>query len=294
MKFLSGAILLVIIGAVWSASSFIKSTQLNQLVNSGKIPYGPIPNFVENSYAYDGLHSAFNYKLELKRSDEFTKIEFENLILDSLDPLAKQNFKKYLSATLDLSVDYQIDPFWIISVMMVESGFDFKAQSHKNARGLMQIRPDTASHLYQLMSKKVSEERIHKNLHHPSENVEVGIFYLKKLLQNFRMNYQLATIAYNIGPNKLKKLLAAKEIDTVNFSYLVKVQESYKVLTKNFAYELKQRLPPFEMTYVVRDQGRLLEERLLKLYTAVPSSLISNIALSSENLARLSSHSLPF
>lgn len=294
MKLLKGAILLVLVGALWSTSSLVKTHRLNQLVASGKIPYGPIPNAIENYYSYDGLHSAFNSNLELKRANEFTKIEFENLILNSLDPVAKQNFQKYLLPTLNLSVDYQIDPFWIISVMMVESGFDFKAQSHKNARGLMQIRPDTASHLYQLMRKKVSEDGLHANLHRPSENIEVGVFYLKKLLQNFRLNYHLATIAYNVGPNKLKSLLDDDEIDTVNFSYLVKVQDSYNDLTKNFAQELKKRPYPFEMTYVVQDQGRSLEEHLLKLYTAALPSLGRDFLLSSENLVHNSSHSLPF
>jgi soluble lytic murein transglycosylase len=158
----------------------------------------------------------------------------------------------------------------------------------------MQIRPDTASHLYQLMRKKVSESHLNTNLHRPSENIEVGVFYLKKLLQNFRMNYRLATIAYNVGPNKLKNLLNANEIDTVNFSYLVKVQESYKDLTKNFALELKKRPRPFEMTYVVLGQGRILEDRLLKLYTAALPSLEGDLLLSSENLAHDSTHSLPF
>jgi soluble lytic murein transglycosylase len=294
MKFLKGALLLILVGALWSTSSLVKSYRLNQLVANGKIPYGPIPNTIDNYYSYNGLPSAFNSNLELKRSDEFSKAEFEKLILNSLDPVAKQNFQKYLLATLDLSVDYQIDPFWIISVMMVESGFDFKAQSHRNARGLMQIRPDTASHLYQLMRKKVSESHLNTNLHRPSENIEVGVFYLKKLLQNFRMNYRLATIAYNVGPNKLKNLLNANEIDTVNFSYLVKVQESYKDLTKNFALELKKRPRPFEMTYVVLGQGRILEDRLLKLYTAALPSLEGDLLLSSENLAHDSTHSLPF
>ncbi|MDD4973179.1 MAG: lytic transglycosylase domain-containing protein [Bacteriovorax sp.] len=294
MKFLKGALLLLLVGALWSTSSWLKSYRLNHLVANGKIPYGPIPNIIENYYSYDGLQSAFNSNLELKRADEFTKKEFENLILDSLDPVAKQNFQKYLLATLDLSVDYQIDPFWIISVMMVESGFDFRAKSHRNARGLMQIRPDTASHLYQLMRKKVSDAHLNANLHHPSENIEVGIFYLKKLLQNFRMNYRLATIAYNIGPNKLKNLLDANDIDTVNFSYLVKVQESYKDLSKNFAQELKKRPRPFEMTYVVLGQGRILEDRLLKLYTAALPFVEGDFLLSSENLAHVSSHSLSF
>lgn len=294
MKFLKGALLLVLVGTLWSTSSLVKADRLNQLVASGKIPYGPIPDVSDKYYSYDGLQSAFNSKLALKRADEFTKVEFENLILDSLDPVARLNFQKYLSPTLELSVDYQIDPFWIISVMMVESGFDFKAHSLKNARGLMQIRPDTASHLYQLMRKKVTDARIHSNLHRPSENIEVGIFYLKKLLHNFRIDYRLATIAYNVGPNKLKNLINAKEIDTVKFSYLVKVQESYNVLTKNFAQELKNHLSPFEMTYIVRGQGRLLEERLLGLYTVAPFALESDIVLSSENLAAQYPQSLSF
>jgi soluble lytic murein transglycosylase len=294
MKILKGALILILVGVLWSTSSLVKTHRLNQLVASGKIPYGPIPNAVDNYYSYNGLNSAFNSNLELKRADEFSKVEFEKIILDSLDPVAKQNFQKYLLPTLDLSVDYQIDPFWIISVMMVESGFNFKAQSHKNAHGLMQIRPDTASHLYQLMNKKVSADGLYTNLQHPSENIEVGIFYLKKLLQNFRMNYRLATIAYNVGPNKLKNLLDADEIDTVNFSYLAKIQDSYKDLTKNFVQELKKRPRPFEMTYVVSGQGRILEERLLKLYTLALPSCEGAFLLSSENLVHISSHSLPF
>ena len=286
-------LLLVLIGAVWSASSLMKSNRLDQLVASGKIPYGPIPNRTDNYYSYNGLHSAFNSSVSLKRSDEFTKAEFENIILESLDVIPRQNFEKYLTKTLDLSVDYQIDPFWIISVMMVESGFDLQAKSQKNAHGLMQIRPDTASHLYQLMGKKVSVERVHNNLYHPSENIEVGIFYLKKLLQNFRMNYSLATIAYNLGPNKLKNLLHAG-INTAHFSYLIKVQNCYKNLTRNFALELKKHPYPFELTYVVRDQGHFLDEQVLRLYTAKILAIKSDILLSSENLIPVFSHSLPF
>lgn len=294
MKFLKGALLLVLVGILWSTSSIVKSHRLNQLVADGKIPYGPIPSTLENYYSYNGLHSAFNPKIELKRAEEFSKVEFENLILDSLDPSEKQNFQKFLSSTLNLSVDYQIDPFWIISVMMVESRFDNQAKSNKNARGLMQITPDTASHLYQLMRKKVSDDHLHKNLHHPSENIEVGIFYLKKLLHNFRYNYQLATIAYNVGPNKLRNLLDEEDIDTTNFSYFLKVEDSYNNLTKNFSNQLAKRLRPFELTYVVSGQGKELEERLLKLFTIAPFSVGSDILLSSENLVTISVNSSAF
>ena len=294
MKFLKGVMLLALVGALWSTSTLVKTLRLNQLVASGKIPYGPLPNAVDDYYSYNGLPLAFNPKIELNRADEFTKVEFENLILDSLDPVDRQNFEKYLTPTLNLSVDYQIDPFWIISVMMVESGFDYKAKSNKNARGLMQITPDTASHLYQLMRKKVSENNFNTNLNHPTENVEVGIFYLKKLLHNFRFNYRLATIAYNVGPNKLRNLLDEEDIDTANFAYFLKVEESYNDLTKNYSKQLSKRLRPFEMTYVVRGQGRILEENLLKLYTIALPSIREDLLLSSENLASLSSNTSAF
>ncbi|MGZ3808749.1 MAG: lytic transglycosylase domain-containing protein [Bacteriovorax sp.] len=251
-----------------------------------------MPDSNRDYYSYDGLHAAFDSKLDLKRSDEFSKKEFEEIVLNSLDPIAKQNFEKFISSTLSLSEDYQMDPFWIISIMMVESRFELRAQSSKNARGLMQIRPDTAEHLYQLMGKKVSEEQLHLNLHHPVENIEMGVFYLKKLLQNFRLNYQYATIAYNVGPNKLKDLLILDDIDTVNFSYLVKVQEKYKDLTKSFSTALKKRPHPYELTYVVRGQGRGIEDRLLNFYMSAP--LNSKYLLSSENLHRNPVQTLAF
>ncbi len=294
MKLIKVVLLFALVGGLWSTSEVIKTYRLNQLVANGKIPYGPIPDFSRNYYSYDSLHGAFDSKLELKRSDEFTKKEFEELILKSLDPLARENFEKYLKPTLSLSEEYQMDPFWIISVMMVESGFDLKAQSNRNARGLMQIRPDTAEHLYSLMGKKTNNDQIHLDLHQPAENIEMGVFYLKKLLQNFRLDYHLATIAYNVGPNKLKELIVFDDIDTVNFSYLVKVRETYKDLSKKFLSELKNHPKPYETTYVIRGQGRLLEESLLKLYTSALPSLKADLLLSSENLDQNPKHSLAF
>ena len=294
MKVFKGVLLLVVIGLVWSTAVRIKAHRLNNLVESGKIPYGPLPLFVQDYYSYDGLYAAFNPKVDLKRSSEFSKSEFENMVLNSLDGDARINLKHHLSSTLNLSVDYQMDPFWIISIMMVESRFNPTAQSHKNAQGLMQIQPETAGHLYQLMNKKMSDEKIDDQLHKPSENIEVGVFYLKKLLHNFMLNYQLATIAYNLGPNKLKNRIANQDIDTKNFTYLNKVQESYNKITKKFIQELSKHPHPYEMTYVVRGQGNKLEERILGFYVAARSTLPENLLLTSENLVENSQNSRSF
>jgi hypothetical protein len=294
MKFLKAALILSMIALFWSASTAVKNYRLDKLVSSGKIPYGPVPDIAPDYYNYNGLHSAFDSKLDLKRSEEFSKDEFEEIILNSIETTSRENFRIYLKPTLALSEEYQMDPFWIISVMMVESRFNFKARSQKNAHGLMQIQPDTAEHLYALMGKKLTDHELNVNLHRPSENIEIGIFYLKKLLQNFRLNYKLATIAYNVGPNKLKDLLDLNDIDTVNFSYLVKVQDSYKGLTRNFQVALKKRARPFEFTYVVKDQGKKLEEHLLKLYTSAPTAIADDYLLTSENLDFFPHKTLPF
>lgn len=294
MKFLTSVIVLFLIASIWGTSSAVKTHRLNQLVAVGKIPYGPMPDVEIKYYNFDSIPFAFNSGLELRRAGEFSKDEFQNLIINSVENSSQANLKKYLSSTLSFSEEYQLDPFWILSVMMVESRFDKTALSPKNARGLMQIKPDTAEHLYQLMNKKFSDEQIQRNLHHPEENIEVGVFYLKKLHQNFRLNYQHATIAYNLGPNKLKSLLDFDDIDTVNYSYLVKVQEHYNELSKNFSEILKKRPKPFESTYVVKGQGRKLEEHILKLFIKAQPLNPADFMLTSENPSHFFSKSRSF
>jgi soluble lytic murein transglycosylase len=226
--------LLILFTLTWITAESITTNRLNQLESIGKIVYGPLPIKEDNYYSYHSLEHAFDPKLDLSRSEAFSKREFENLVLESLPKEARDNFKIYVKETLDLSVEYQVDPFWIISIMMVESGFELKAQSNKNAKGLMQIQPETAEHLQELMGKKFDKDGLSNN------NIDVGIFYLKKLYQNFRLNYSLATIAYNVGPNKLKTYIEVNK-DLTKFSYLVKVQECYKLLENNFLIQLQGR-----------------------------------------------------
>ena len=65
---------------------------------------------------------------------------------------------------------------------------------------------------------------------------------------------------------------------------MVKVKNTYKELSTNFAQELKKRQRPFEITYVVRDQSNLLEDSILKIYISSLPTLDTEALLSSENL----------
>lgn len=266
MKFLGVLGMTIILGGLWGLSGVIAENRLMELEAQGLITYGPLPAVAPASYSYEGLHQAFDPSLPLRRANELSKAEFEELIMTTLTPKMQEGLKPYLGSVLNFSVEYQMDPFWIISIIMVESNFKLDALSPKNARGLMQIKPDTAQHLYQLMQKNLSEDQVAKNLYHPEENIEVGVFYLKKLLQNFRMNYRFATVAYNIGPQKLRNRLEEKSLDVNNFSYLVKVKDRYVTLAQNFSQAIKNRPHPYEGTYVYSEQGLKIEEKLVDLF----------------------------
>ena len=272
MKFVSLLCLTIILGSLWSVSGVIATGRLKTLELNGLLPYGPLPSYEARSYSYEGLPQAFDSAVPLKRANEFSKLEFENLLLTSLTEKEQGELRPYLKAIMDFSVEYQVDPFWITAIVMVESNFKIMALSPKNARGLMQIKPDTAQHLYQLMQKTMTEEEISENLYSPEKNIEVGVFYLKKLLQNFRMNYRFATVAYNIGPSKLRNRLSEKSLDVNNFSYLVKVRDSYLKLTKNFAAFARTKAHPYESTYVYSEQGLKIEQKMADIFNSTDSS----------------------
>ena len=231
----------------------------------GTLAYGPLPDQEVKSYHYQAMKTAFDPSVPLKRSAELTKQEFEELILTSMDVRSRENFRPYLNSVLNFSVDYKIDPFWIISIMMVESNFNTKAVSPKNALGLMQIKPDTAMFLYQLMKRDIPADKVAESMHHPESNIELGVYYLKKLLYNFRLNYKHATVAYNMGPQNLRNRLVENTLDVSNYSYLVKVKDRYSVISQQFTQAIKNRPRPYELTYVVPNQGLKLEDKLITL-----------------------------
>ena len=87
---------------------------------------------------------------------------------------------------------YSVDADLITSVIAVESNFDPKAVSRKNARGLMQLLPETAAQLGV------------KNIDDPAENIDAGTHYLRDLLQKYNNDLALALAAYNAGPDKVQ------------------------------------------------------------------------------------------
>lgn len=86
-----------------------------------------------------------------------------------------------------------IDPKLVMAVIMVESGFNTKAVSPRNAQGLMQLIPETA-HRFRV-----------KNAFDPEENIKGGIAYLQWLLTYFKGDVALVAAAYNAGEGTVEK-----------------------------------------------------------------------------------------
>ena len=110
---------------------------------------------------------------------------------------------------------YNVDADLITSVIAVESNFDPKAVSRKNARGLMQLLPETAARLGV------------KNVFDPQENIEGGTHYLRDLLQKYNNDLVLTLAAYNAGPEKVQ-LYGRVPPYAETISYVRRVKRTYE------------------------------------------------------------------
>ncbi len=115
---------------------------------------------------------------------------------------------------------YNVDADLITSVIAVESNFDPKAVSRKNARGLMQLLPETAA-LLQV-----------RNIEDPKENIEAGTRYLSELLKKYNNDLALALAAYNAGPEKVQ-LYGRVPPFAETVSYVKRVKQNYQKSKEN-------------------------------------------------------------
>ncbi len=77
-----------------------------------------------------------------------------------------------------------------LAVAHAESNFDPKAESHKGARGVMQIMPATAKSEYGIRADRLWDPRL---------NVRLGLHFLGRLVKTYRGRVDLALSYYNGG-----------------------------------------------------------------------------------------------
>lgn len=123
-----------------------------------------------------------------------------------------------------ISEKHKVDPYLVKAVIKAESDFNPDAISPKNAQGMMQLIPETAS------DYGVEDPFDAK------ENMEGGIQYLKDLLDYFDGDLKLSLAAYNAGKGSVIKHGFTIPPYPETTDYIAKVLQYYKHLkTENYS-----------------------------------------------------------
>jgi hypothetical protein len=124
--------------------------------------------------------------------------------------------KKWIIELVDtIAVRHQIDPKLVLAIIAVESNFNVKAQSPKDAMGLMQLIPGTA-------------DRFNiKNAFDASQNIKGGVRYLRWLLSYYHGDIRLVAAAYNAGERAVDRYKGIPPYPETR-NYVKRVMELYQ------------------------------------------------------------------
>jgi soluble lytic murein transglycosylase-like protein len=103
-------------------------------------------------------------------------------------PVSRQYRNDFDDLITEHSRAQGVRPDLVRAVIQVESGYNPSARSPKGAMGLMQLMPATAAGLGVVRP------------YDPEQNIRGGVAYLRRLLERFENNEELALAAYNAGP----------------------------------------------------------------------------------------------
>lgn len=135
------------------------------------------------------------------------------------------------------SKEYRVDPYLVAAVIKAESKFYHKAQSRKDARGLMQISPVTGMWAADMLG---IEDYSPEKLFEPQINIMIGCWYIHILEKEFGGDLGNVIAAYNGGSGNVRKWLAderysrdGRSLDYIPFretrEYVEKVIYNYRI-----------------------------------------------------------------
>jgi len=162
--------------------------------------------------------------LNIQKRYEAAQKNYENKIInnynrteniyDNFLERVKNRISSYEHIIEEASEKFRLPKELIKAVITVESAGKFEAKSKVGAKGLMQLMDETAKELGVT------------NSFEPRQNIIGGSMYLRKMLDKYNGNLQLALAAYNAGPGNVDKYKGIPPFrETEN--YVVKVQNYY-------------------------------------------------------------------
>lgn len=131
--------------------------------------------------------------------------------------------------------EYNVDEYLIYAIIKAESNFEPNAESHRGAKGLMQLMYSTAEDI----SKRIGIELNEDNILEPGININLGTKYISMLIQKYN-NINLALAAYNAGSGNVDGWIEkgtlksdGSDIENVPFTetnnYVRKILRDYEI-----------------------------------------------------------------
>ena len=126
---------------------------------------------------------------------------------------------KYQNLVEEYARENNLDFALVYGIINTESKFDPYAVSNAGAKGLMQLRDDTAKECSKSLS--INDFRADM-LFEPDINIRMGCYYFSKLLKKYNGETETALAAYNGGPGNVDKWLKDRDYssDGVKLNYI--------------------------------------------------------------------------
>jgi hypothetical protein len=165
--------------ALFSLAAAAGHAQAQRALNFVGRDGGALPECMRPPEAAAGLPPSADFEITLDDPDPFADL-----------PPWKQ---KIADVVAELAPRYSVNPRLALAVIAVESNFEPTARSPKDARGVMQLIPETAARFNV------------RDVYNVKDNVRGGLAYLRWLLAYYRGQVPLAAAAYNAGEKAVDK-----------------------------------------------------------------------------------------
>lgn len=208
--------------ALWSASSFAAESTTTKKTPTARVTHAR--ELLGKHYQKKVLKKSSSGDSEIS---DFVKVTTRKFLPKSYQSSATKVSKAILSA----AAKFDLDPVFVMAVILNESSFRPKMKGSAGEIGLMQIKPSTAvwiSKVYKL------PYRNDQSLNDPVVNIWLGTAYIDKLRKQFESHSQLYLSAYNIGAKKVRMMVSENKAP---HEYVQAVMKRYMALYSGFRIE---------------------------------------------------------
>lgn len=155
--------------------------------------------------------------------------------------------REYSDQVDKYSEKYGADKYLIYAIIKTESNFDKDAVSPKKAMGLMQVTEVTGEWAAEKIGINDFTEDM---LFDPDTNIEIGCWYISKLLCQFG-SCDTAIAAYNAGSGNVSKWLENNKLSSDGLN-LAAIPYSE---TENYVKKIKKTRKIYEYLYSKKNKG---------------------------------------